>query len=34
MCVILFIAGVAVGIVVSALASGLVDKWLDKKKGR
>ena len=34
MCVVLFVAGLAVGIVVSALASGVVDKWLDKKKGR
>jgi len=29
-----FMAGVAVGIIISAICSGAADKWLDKKKNR
>ena len=29
-----FVAGIAVGIIVSAFCSGIVDKWMDKKKNR
>ena len=34
MSVIMFIAGLVAGIVVSAICSGAVDKWLDRKKDR
>lgn len=34
MSVVMFIAGLAAGIIVSSICSGTVDKWLNRKKDR